>query len=298
MDLKQLRYFTAIIDEGGVRRASEQVHISQPAITVAIKNLEADLGVKLFIRKGRNLQATKEGYHFYKHACSILAQADKAKADMASLTSLQMAHIKIAAPTMIAGYVLADSISDFMSLHPGIRITANQMGGPRVETALLRGDIDIGFMGNKPEAAHIEANKVAEAEIYAFVRPEHPLSLHSYLTWPDVLKYELVTLARSYLLYENIKRQASRHRATADIILESDIFPLLTTSIRKSDSVGLFLGNIAAHEPNLVCIPIRPKANAPAPSEVKIAINACYLNNAPLSLAAKAFLAHMQQSLR
>lgn len=296
MDLKQLRYFTSIIDEGSVSAASEQVHISQPALTMAIKNLEKELGVQLFAREGKRLHPTKEGYHFYKHARGLLAQAEKAKADMASLKSLKQAEIRVAAPTMVAGYVLAKPLTHFMQTHPGIRMTISQMGGPKVEKALLRGDIDLGFVTRPPLTADINTAEITATTLSAYVRPGHPLASKKHVDWPDILPYQLATLARSYVLYENIQKQAAKHRIRAEIILESDVFPILIAALKQSDMVGLFLKDVAAHVPDLSAIPVYPEGDKKNVN--RIPILASHLKGQSLTLAAKALLSHLTNSFR
>lgn len=297
MDLKQLKYFAAIIDEGGVRKAADRVAISQPALTVAIQKLEAELDVSLFARVGRSLQPTAEGYHFYSHARALLAQAETAKADMASLKSLEKAEIKIAAPITIASYVLADPISSFMEAYPGVRIAFSQMGGPLVESALMKGDIDIGVLSRKPRVSAVVPHRLYDKKLCAFVRPGHALEAAGYVTWAQIFSHPIVTLPKSYVLYENLMSHAAHYRVSADIILESDVVPLLASTIRKSDAVGLFLDSVADHEADLICLPIMADSGEKDGSGTRIVISACHLKDAPLSIAAKALLAHLEQAL-
>jgi len=297
MDLKQLRYFTAVIDEGGVRKAAHHVAVSQPALTVAIQNLEAELGVKLFARVGRSLKPTAEGFHFYQHARALLAQAETAKADMASLKSLAKAEIKIAAPITIASYVLADPISSFMETHPGMRISFSQMGGPLVESALMKGDIDIGVLSRKPRAAEVIPHQLYDKKICTFVKPSHTLAKQKYITWPELLSYPIVTLPKSYVLYENLMSKANHYRVSADIILESDVVPLLSSTIQNSNAVGLFLDSVADYENNLIALPILNEDGQTDGSDTRVIISACHLKNAPLSIAAKALLKHLEKAL-
>jgi len=297
MDLKQLRYFTAILDEGGVRKAAERVAISQPALTVALQNLEAELGVNLFARVGRTLQPTAEGYHFYRHARVLLAQAETAKADMASMKSLEKAEIRIAAPITIASYVLADPIAGFMETHPGVRISFSQMGGPLVESALMQGDIDIGVLSRSPKASDVAAHQLYDKKIGAFVRPKHPLANAGHITWPQLFNHSIVTLPKSYILYENLMDHAAHYRLAADVILESDVVPLLASTIRKSDAIGLFLDSVGEQEQSLVQLPITESDGKTEASGTRVIISACHLKNSPLSIAAQALLDHLGQAL-
>jgi DNA-binding transcriptional LysR family regulator len=294
MDFKQLKYFVAIVDEGGYRKASSSLHISQPALTAAIKNLEADLGVSLFARTGRKVVPTAEGNHFYQHARALLSQAEKARADMASLKSMAKAEITAAAPTTIASYVLAEPIAAFMEAYPGAKVSLTQMGGPVVERALLNGEIDIGVLSRPPSSADIVAHHLYTKRICVFMRPDHALAGQPYVSWQQLFDHAIVTLPKSYVLYENLMVQARHFRRTADIILESDVVPLLASTIRKSDAIGVFLENVIEQEQGLKTLEIRSEDGKSAGTETSVTISACTLKGAPLSIAAKALLEHLE----
>src|ERR1700677_3060742 len=78
MELRHLRYFTAVVQWKGYREASRHLHITQPSISEAISDLESELGIKLFSRDGRVARLTSEGQVFYEEAIKTLAQAERA----------------------------------------------------------------------------------------------------------------------------------------------------------------------------------------------------------------------------
>ncbi|MFC7050888.1 LysR family transcriptional regulator [Emcibacter nanhaiensis] len=294
MDLRQLRYFLAIVDEGSVRQASLRVNVSQPALTVAIQNLEDELQVKLFERTRRSLTPTREGFHLYQHARSILGQAEKIKADMASLKNLEKAEIKMAAPVTIASYTLTDPISSFMEIYPGLRLHLTQMAGPMVEGALLSGDIDIGFLSRPPGSAELVQTPLYKRTVRAFMRPGHSLAQEKGLTWRQLFEQELVTLPARYAMYDTIQKIAAHYRCSADITLTSDVVPLLSSTIRKSNVVGILLESVADVDTDLVSLPILDEDTGEEDRETIFQVRACYLKQAPLSLAADKLVTHLK----
>ena len=78
MELRQLRYFVAVVEAGTVTGAAEQLAMSQPPLTMQLHNLEAELGCSLFAREGRRLRLTEAGAVFYRRAKTILALAEAA----------------------------------------------------------------------------------------------------------------------------------------------------------------------------------------------------------------------------
>lgn len=291
MDLKQLRYFTEIVDAGSVRQASEVVRISQPALTVAMQNLETELGVALFVRSGRNLTPTKEGHYLYRHARALLAQSDRLRVDMRALRSLDKAEVKIASPVMIATTVLAKPMAGFMRTHPDIRIQFKQMGGPSVEKALLQGDVDIGFLSRPPHGAEVAAHPICEREIRAFVGQSHPLCAQRVLNWLDLFSYPIATLPKNYVLHEIIQERAAFYRSTADIVLESDVLDLLIPAISENTLVGVLLHGHADVTKGLVNMPIHDVEGAGR--GLFASVFACHIRAMPLSLAAETLLDYL-----
>ncbi|QTL04663.1 LysR family transcriptional regulator [Aquabacter sp. L1I39] len=85
MKIQHLRYFAAVVDHGGVVRASERLHLTQPSVSAGLKALEQELGCALFERGGGRLRLTQAGGRFYRRAVDILRQCDAAKAEAMGL---------------------------------------------------------------------------------------------------------------------------------------------------------------------------------------------------------------------
>ena len=79
MNFQQLKYFRTVYECRNMTRAAERLHVSQPAVSAALKELEAELGAPLFVRQNRGIVATEEGMVFYGQACRMLAQCDSAR---------------------------------------------------------------------------------------------------------------------------------------------------------------------------------------------------------------------------
>lgn len=295
MDLKQLRYFTEIVDAGSVRQAGERVNISQPALTIAVQNLETELGVSLFSRTGRNLIPTKEGLYFYRHARALLAQSDRLKVDMRALKTLDKAEIKIAAPVMIASTVLAKPMAAFMREHPGVHIQFVQKGGPEVERALLQGEIDIGFLSRPPQSANVTAHKICRREIQAFVNPQHKLASAHSISWLELLEHPIATLPKDYVLHQSIKKKAAFYQTGADIVFESDVLGLIVQLLQCNPMVGILLEGVSDMAPGLASLSIHDVKGADQP--LQASIFACHLSKIPPSHSAESFLSFLEGGL-
>src|SRR5690606_15692397 len=111
--LRQLQYFVAVAEQGGVSRAAQSLSISQSAVTEAIKELEGDLGVGLFERHPRGLTVTHKGHQFLRHATKILADVSDARRTFAGVAETGSGRLHLGVTSLVAGYVLSDVLARY-----------------------------------------------------------------------------------------------------------------------------------------------------------------------------------------
>ncbi len=283
MDLKQLRYFAAVLDEGGMRKAATALHVSQPALTVAVQNLEESLGVKLFVRTGRTIEPSREGYQFYQHARAILAQAEKAKSEMRALGLLEQASLPIAATGLIANHVLAAPLSDFLATNPGVKLSLRQLAGQSVESALKVGEIEVGFTTHRLDET-FEQIPLFTQQAVACLLADHPAANAASISWKTLLDMPLATLPKSYLIHEKLIREAARHRKSVNVVLETDVMSLLASAIEAGTATGLLIEAAKPKSDRVMALPIAENKG------YHFTVSACWRRDMPLSVAGRALI--------
>jgi DNA-binding transcriptional LysR family regulator len=143
MELRHLRYFTAVVECKGYREASRRLHIAQPSISQAVSDLEDELGLKLFSRTGRNARLRPEGETFYADAVRILQQAETA-----ILTANRAAQGKVG--RLSIGFIgsatlsfLPDLIRRYKVEYPDVKLALHDLYPVELDQACDRGEIDI-----------------------------------------------------------------------------------------------------------------------------------------------------------
>ncbi len=143
MELRHLRYFTAVVECKGYREASRRLHIAQPSISEAVSDLEDELGLKLFSRIHRNARITPEGEIFYADAVRILQQAETA-----ILTAKRAAQGKVG--RLSIGFIgsatlsfLPDLIRRYKLEYPNVKLALHDLYPVELDKACDRGEIDI-----------------------------------------------------------------------------------------------------------------------------------------------------------
>src|SRR5580692_2408793 len=122
MDSNRLRHFVAVVDHGGFTAAAHAVYVSQPAISLAVKELEAELGVALFVRSGRRVQLTAAGSALLEPARQVLRDLETGEAAVEAVAGLKAGNVTIASLPTLAADPVAPLVGAFRRLHPGVRI--------------------------------------------------------------------------------------------------------------------------------------------------------------------------------
>ena len=122
MDSRRLQHFVAVVDHGGFTAAARATFVSQPALSLAIKELESDLGTLLFDRIGRRVQLTAAGTALVGPARQVLRDLETGRAAVLAVSGLDSGSLSLACLPTLAADPTADLIGRFRSHHPGIRV--------------------------------------------------------------------------------------------------------------------------------------------------------------------------------
>jgi DNA-binding transcriptional LysR family regulator len=145
MELRHLRYFAAVAEQKGFREASRALHVSQPAISKTLTQLEEELGTKLFARAGRTVRLTPQGGIFYQETLRTLEQSDRAieaaqRAARGEIGTLTLGFCSVAT----YGF-LPSVVKQYKELIPGVKLFFREMTPPQQEVAFAQNQIDVGI---------------------------------------------------------------------------------------------------------------------------------------------------------
>ena len=146
LSLRQIRYFIATAETGQVSRAAIDLHVSQSAITTAIKGLEERLGTKLFERQSHGVALTYEGNQFLQHAKHIMATVDEALQMSGRANTNISGRIRLAVSYTVAGYFLPAYLPRFARGFSNIEIRLIETDRARIEEGIIDGTFDLSLM--------------------------------------------------------------------------------------------------------------------------------------------------------
>jgi len=174
MDDHKLRVFCTVAECRSFSKASEIIHLTQPAVSLQIQALEETYETKLFDRTGGAVTLTEAGERLYKYAKEILNLYAAAEQDINRLTGLVKGTLSIGASSTIGNYLMPGVLVDFRQRYPRIRV--NLLIGNTRQTVerLEAGDIDVGLVEGEVNKHKLLKEKLLEDELVLVMAPDHP----------------------------------------------------------------------------------------------------------------------------
>ena len=172
---RQLRVFTEVANHQSMIRAAETLHLSSPAVSMQIKEVEAQVGLSLFDRHGRQVSLSTAGEYFLVHARRLLADLREADNAMARFKRLEHGLLTIGIVST-ATYFVPQLLARFHEEHPGVDVRLRVVGNREQLVSLMEaGEVDLSVMGRPPKEIATRAESFA-AHPFVFVCPSgHPL---------------------------------------------------------------------------------------------------------------------------
>jgi LysR family transcriptional regulator, low CO2-responsive transcriptional regulator len=173
--LRQLQVFEAAARLGGYTRAAETLHLSQPAVSMQIRQLEEQAGMPLFDQIGKKVHLTDAGRTLYKHAQSILAQVHEAQLEFEEMRGVRRGQLNITIAST-ANYFAPRLLAAFCQRHPEVKVSLDVSNREHILELLNETDKDLAIMGRPPEASDLVAHPFMENPLVVIAAPDHPLA--------------------------------------------------------------------------------------------------------------------------
>ena len=173
--LKQIQTFMEVARQRSVSKAAERLFVTQPAVSMQIRQLEDAFGLALVEPMGRNIKLTDAGEVFLTHATSAMGQFRDLEALMAEHIGLKQGRIDLAVVTT-SKYFIPMLLVRFNRLHPGIDVRLNIDNRENVLGLLSRFEVDLVVMGRAPSHLDCEATAFATNPLAMVAPPDHPLA--------------------------------------------------------------------------------------------------------------------------
>lgn len=240
---RQLQVFVEVAKTGNMTRAAEALHLTPPAVSMQIKEIEAQVGLALFDRAGRAVALSTAGEYFLVHAKKLLAALKEADDAMARLKRVERGRLTIGLVST-AKYFVPHLLARFHDEHPGVEVKLKLATNREQLVALMSaGEADLAIMGRPPRELAMRAEPFAPHPL-AFVAPAgHPL-LGAPQAPPEVLvRYPLIAREPGSGTRAAMERFFAEHRVSPTIAMELES----SETIKQAVIAGLGLAFLSLH---------------------------------------------------
>ena len=256
MELRQLEYFQMASRLRNITRAAERLRVSQPNITVAIKKLEAELGIQLFDRSQKQLALTPEGAVFLNRIELALRNIQDAVLEVNDYKQLQKGTIKIGIPPMMGAYLFPKIFSSFQKKYSHLDIYLHEEGSMSIREQLERDELDFGIIIISGASHNLQLLPMTTSQIVACVPENSSLAAKDRLTKEDIAAANVIMLKEGSFLRQTILGKLKEQSITPNIVLESNQVVTIKGLVASGVGISFLLDMVLEDAPGVKAIPL------------------------------------------
>lgn len=257
MTLSQMRYFQEVCRQGNITKAAQVLHVSQPSISSAIRDLEDELGVNLFQRIKMRLKLTQEGEYFLEKADGILVEIDTLLNDMRDFGG---AHnkIRIGVPAMIGSYLFPTIFNRFHASYPDIQVEVVEQGSLRIREMVVNEELDVAFASaDIRKNPQLSGFHLFDTSLYYCVDPKHKLAGREEIGFQELQGESMILFQDGSLQNRVLMERFSKLRIDVDILMTTSQLYTIKRMIAQGNAGAFLFKEIAEMDPDFVGIPLK-----------------------------------------
>ena len=262
MNFLQLKYFVAVCEFGTVSAAADYLHIAQPSLSLAIKELEKEFGALLFHRKHKGMSITPEGETLLNMAREILEKTEAAEKVMRELGKNKKL-LKIGIPPMIASLILPALYEKFVPNNPDLTLDITEGGREELVKKVEDDSLDLAFISHgKTLDVDLEFMHIDTLKIVCAASPENPIAKKTQISPLDLSKLPAVTYKDGFFQSSEIRNWFSGAHAEPNILMKTNQLSTMIKIISTNTAIGFLFEKLIEKEKGLVAVPLSPPITA------------------------------------
>jgi len=285
MDVKQLRYFLAIVDAGSISKAAEVLFVAQPSLSYQIASLEGDLGVSLLLRSPLGVVPTEAGKSLYRRAQQVVRQMDQIRQDVREKSRSVSGNVAIGFPTTIASVLALPLFQRVRSLYPGIHLQFFESMSGYITELLANGRLDLALLFRDSPTRGISLHPLFDESLYVVgnaipslantVDREDPLDPVCALRLLSGVPLVIPSAANGLRLL--VERTFSAAEVDLNIVADIDSLPTLISIAISGDAVTILPASALVR----LDVPVRPTMRRIVEPHVRRPASLCWSNTVP-----------------
>ena len=255
---RHIQYFLAVAQHHSFTRAAAALHVSQPALSQQVRQLEESLGAQLFDRSGRTTRLTDAGEVYLRYAKRASQELQEAKRAIHDVGDLSRGSLRVAVTPTFTSYLVGPLVEAFHSRYPNITLNLREIAQERMEALLLEDALDVGIAFDEPHAQDIDTCPLLVETLALVVGSQHPLASASSIG-PQALNDEsMILLSAEFATREQIERYCRQHGIRPQVKMEANAIGAVIEVVRRTTLSTLLPANIVLAHDDLAAIALDP----------------------------------------
>src|SRR5216684_8104300 len=257
MDIRQLRYFSAIVRTGSFTHAAEELGITQPSLSQQIRTLEKQIGNPLFERLGRSIRLTTYGEALRQPAAEILQQVAEAKSSLDHLQEGVRGKLRVGVIPTIMPYLIAPRVGAFSNRFPEVDLQFTEDTTPHLVEQLQSGDLDLAVSGLPVRNPDIVCSELTREPLFLAVAEQHPLARESAIDLHSLQNERLLLLKEGHCLRDDVLMTCTRAKAELRSVFETDQLASIFQLVRAGFGVTVIPAMASSHSAGCKLVPLQ-----------------------------------------
>lgn len=285
MELRHLRYFSALAGSLNFTRAAERLHVTQSTLSHQIKQLEEELGTLLFDRIGKRVALTEAGEAFLHHATRALQEIDRGLGALREDPQTVAGELRIGSThTFNLGFI-PDCIAGFQQRYPGVRVMVDELAADLIAERLQQGTLDMGIAYRPGAPGPLQFEPLYNEEMVLVVAGNHPLARRKRVRMVELHRLPMVLLPASFVTRQMLDECFRSCGAEPQVVAEINTLAPIMGLVAKTQLAAIVSANAVQPNSGLATVrlesptPVRtpgmlwsPKARESAPTRAFAAI--------------------------
>lgn len=287
MDFQSLHYFKVVAKYENMSKASEELHITQPALSKSIAALEENLGVSLFDRNGRSIKLNKYGKFFLERTEVILKEYEKTKEELLNLVSPGNGIVSIGFMHTLGLEIIPKLMTDVKKVYPNMRFQLTQSNSSSILEKLQNGELDLCLISSFNTNQEIFWEFLWEEELFLIVPNGHPLSRYKKVKITDFANEPMITIKKGNSLRQTVDYLFHKEGFQLNVAFEGEEVHTLVGLVESGLGVSLIPQIKGIDQYNIHVIQVDSK-------ECKREIGLAYMKNHFKSAVTKQFAEYVR----
>ncbi|MFT3760863.1 LysR substrate-binding domain-containing protein [Thauera sp.] len=258
IDLRDLTLFNLIAETKSLTRAAERNHLSLPAVSARVKDLEANAGVRLLYRTPRGVALTPAGQSLLRHARTVLSEIEHMKSELQRFGEGVQGSIRVFANTTAVVEFMPEVLATFLAAHPKVDVNLQERPTAEIIRGVLDGTTDLGITSGPVAADGIDIHTFSSDHLVLAVTPGHELDAQDKVRFADVIGYDYIGLHQGSTLQHFVDQLMLNARRRLHMRVQVSNFESLCRMVEAGVGIGIVPESAALRNLRTMNISVKP----------------------------------------